>query len=132
MMSPLRRQMARRAAMPDAAALLAALPNPVLALDRDATVRFVNPATEQFFGTSAAALIGKKLAEFIQPHSPLFALAEAVWRSGGSIGEYDVVLEGPRIAARSVTILGAPAGEGADLIVVTLHERSMADKMDRQ
>ena len=30
-----------------------------------------------------------------------------------------------------MTIQGAPAGEGADLLVLTLHERSMADKMDR-
>jgi two-component system nitrogen regulation sensor histidine kinase GlnL len=31
-----------------------------------------------------------------------------------------------------VTIQGAPAGEGSDLVVLSLHERSMADKMDRQ
>ena len=136
MLSPLRRGRpavaASPAAIPDAAALLAALPNPLIALDRGGTVRFVNPATEQFFGVSAAALIGHPLAQFIAPHSPLFALADAVWRTGGSIAEYDLLLEGPRIAARSVTIEGAPAGEGADLLVLTLHERSMADKMDRQ
>jgi two-component system nitrogen regulation sensor histidine kinase GlnL len=123
---------AARPVLPDAAALLAALPNPVIALDRGGTLRFVNPAAEQFFGVSAAALIGHPLADVIAPHSALFSLAEAVWRSGGSIAEYDAVLEGPRLAARSVTIEGAPAGEGTDLLVLTLHERSMADKMDRQ
>jgi len=116
---------------PDTAALLAALPSPVLALDRGGMITFANPAAEQFFGASAAALIGNPLAEFIAPHSPLFTLADAVWRTGGSIAEYDLVLEGPRFSARSVTIEGAPAGEG-DLLVLTLHERSMADKMDRQ
>jgi len=64
--------------------------------------------------------------------SPVFALIEAVRRTGGSIAEYDVPLEGPRITPRSVTIQGAPAGEGSDLVVLSLHERSMADKMDRQ
>src|SRR5438876_2874930 len=136
MLSPLRRSrsaaVARPVALPDTAALLAALPNPLIALDRGGTVRFVNPATEQFFGVSAAALVGHPLAQFIAPHSPLFALADAVWRTGGSIAEYDLLLEGPRIAARSVTIEGAPAGERADRLVLTLHERSMADKMDRQ
>src|SRR5579862_392463 len=126
----------RPAALPDAAALLgtlmAALPNAVIALDRAGVVRFVNPAAEQFFGAGAAALNGHPLGEFIVPQSPLFALAEAVWRSGGSIAEYDVLLEGPRLPPRSVTIQGAAAGEGADLLVLTLHERSMADKMDRQ
>src|SRR6266568_1702738 len=136
MLSPLRRgrsaDAARAAALPDMAALLAALPNPLIVLDRGGTVRFVNPAAEQFFGVSAAALIGHPLAQFIAPQSPLFALADAVWRSGGSIAEYDLMLEGPRFAARSVTIEGAPAGEGGDLLVLTLHERWMADKMDRQ
>jgi two-component system nitrogen regulation sensor histidine kinase GlnL len=117
---------------PDAAALLAALPNAVIAVNRDGAVRFANPAAEQFFGVSAAALVGHELGDFIAPQSPVFALADAVWRSGGSIAEYDVVVEGPRFSARSVTIQGAPAGEGAELLVLTLHERSMADKMDRQ
>src|SRR5205085_7311799 len=134
MLSSLRRgrSQARPVAIPDTAALLAALPNPVLALDRGGIVRFVNPAAEQFFGTGAAALCGAPLADLVVPHSPIFTLLDAVGRSGGSIAEYDVVLEGPRIAPRSVTIQGAPAGEGADLLVLTLHERSMADKMDRQ
>ena len=135
MLSSLRRQRsaaasARRA--PDAAVLLSALPDPVLALDRGDIVRFVNPGAEQFFGTSAAALSGHPLTEFIAPQSPLFALLEAVRRSGGSITEYDVPLEGPRISPRSVTIQGAPTGEGSDLVVLSLHERSIADKLDRQ
>ncbi|HVC57421.1 MAG TPA: ATP-binding protein [Stellaceae bacterium] len=123
---------ASRAGLPDTALLLAALPDAVIAIDRAGLVRFVNPAAEQFFRTSAGALIGHPLAEIFLPHSPLFVLAEAVWRSGGSIAEYDVLLEGPRFAARSVTIQGAPAGETGELLVLTLHERSMADKMDRQ
>src|SRR6202795_1840785 len=123
---------ARVPVVSDAAALLAALPNPVITLDRGGTVRFVNPAAEQFFGVSAAALIGHKLSHVIAPQSSLFALGDAVGRSGGSIAEYDLLLEGPRFAARSVTIEGALVGEGADLLVLTLHERSMADKMDRQ
>jgi len=95
-------------------------------------VRFVNPAAEQFFGTSAAGLSGHPFSEMVPPQSPVFGLLEAVRRSGGSIAEYDVPLEGPRFPSRSVTIQGAPAGEGSDLVVLSLHERSMADKMDRQ
>jgi two-component system nitrogen regulation sensor histidine kinase GlnL len=133
MMASLRRRRPPAAlALPDTAALLAALPNPVLAIDRGGVVRFVNPAAEQFFGAGAAALIGHNLGDFIAAQSPVFALVEAVWRSGGSIAEYDALIEGPRFRARSVTIAGAPAAEGSELIVLTLHERSMADKMDRQ
>ena len=112
--------------------LLAALPSPVLALDRQGTMRFVNPAAEQFFGAGAAALVGRKLAELLLPHSPVLALADTIWRTGGSIVEYDVPIEGPRVPPCSATIQGALAGEGGDLLVLMLHERSMADKMDRQ
>jgi two-component system, NtrC family, nitrogen regulation sensor histidine kinase GlnL len=135
MLSSLRRQRPAPASaprLPDAAALLSALPDPIIALDRDDIVRFVNPAAEQFFGTSAAGLSGHPFTEMVPPQSPIFVLLEAVRRSGGSIAEYDVPIEGPRLAPRSVTIQGAPAGEGSDLVVLSLHERSMADKMDRQ
>jgi two-component system, NtrC family, nitrogen regulation sensor histidine kinase GlnL len=127
-----RRAAARAAAMPDAAALLAALPSAVIALDRGGALRFVNPGAEQLLGVSSAASIGRPLGEFVASDSPLFALADAVWRSGGSIAEYDVPIEGPRFSATSVTIQGALIGEAGDLLVLTLHERSMADKMDRQ
>ena len=135
MLSSLRRQRpgtASASRLPDTALLISALPDPVIALDSGDIVRFVNPAAEQFFGASAPALSGHPLSEIVASQSPVFALVEAVRRSGGSIAVYDVPLEGPRFAPRSVTIQGAPTGEGADLVVLSLHERSMADKMDRQ
>jgi two-component system, NtrC family, nitrogen regulation sensor histidine kinase GlnL len=119
-------------APPEALLLLAALPSPVIAVDRQGVVRFLNPAAEQFLGGSAAALSGNPLADVIASQSPLFNLVESVWRGGGSIAEYDVLLEGPRLPARTVTIQGALTGEGPEILVLTLHERSIADKMDRQ
>ena len=135
MLASLRRRRAADAAAslaPDAPQLLAALPNPVFAVGRDGVVRFLNPAAEQFLGASAAAVCGHAIGEFVLPHSPLFSLIEAVWRSGGSIAEYDVLLEGPRFPPRTVTIQGAPTGENTGLLVLSLHERSITDKVDRQ
>ncbi|HWB48125.1 MAG TPA: ATP-binding protein [Stellaceae bacterium] len=116
----------------DSALLLAALPDPIIALDRQGVVRFVNPAAEQFLGVGAAALRGMRLSDFIAPRSPLFGLVEAVWRDGGSIAEYDVLLEGPRLPPCPVTIQGAPVGEGADILVLALHERAIAEQMESQ
>ena len=115
----------------EAAIILGALPDPVIVIDRDEHIRFVNPAAEQFLGSGAAALCGNALAGFVAPHSPLLSLVESVWRIGNTISEYDMLLEGPRLGSRLVTIQGALTGEGADMLVLTLHERSMADKMDR-
>jgi two-component system nitrogen regulation sensor histidine kinase GlnL len=116
----------------DPALLLATLPDPVIALDRGGAIRFVNPAAEQFLGLGAMSLHGAALTDFIVPDSPLFGLVEAVWQGGGSVAEYDVLLEGPRLTAQPVTIQGALVGEGADLLVLSLHERAIAEQMDRQ
>jgi len=116
----------------DAAGILGALPDPVIVIDRRERIVFVNPAAEQFLGSGAPALRGSALADFVAPHSPLLALVDSVWRVGNTISEYDMLLEGPRLGSRSVTIQGALTGEGTDKLVLTLHERSMAEKMDRQ
>jgi two-component system nitrogen regulation sensor histidine kinase GlnL len=118
--------------MPDPAAVLSALPDPVIVIDRDGLIRSVNQAAEQFLGSGATALLGVALADLLASRSPLSALIDAVRRHGNTICEYDVPLEGPRFGSRLVTIQGTLTGETGDLLVLTLHERSMADKMDRQ
>jgi two-component system nitrogen regulation sensor histidine kinase GlnL len=118
-------------AQPEAAVILAALADPLIVVDRSGNVRFVNPSAEQFLGSSAAALCGSALADLVAPHSPLLSLVDSVWRIGNTFSEYDMLLEGPRFGGRSVTIQGALTGEGADMLVLTLHERSMAEMMDR-
>ena len=86
---------------PEPAAILAALPDPVILVDRGGCIRFVNPAAEQVLGSGAAALRGSALADFLAPHSPLLSLVNSVWRVGNTISEYDVLVEGPRFASRS-------------------------------
>ncbi|MBV8088832.1 MAG: PAS domain-containing protein [Alphaproteobacteria bacterium] len=116
----------------EAAAILAALPDPVIVIDRHGRIQFVNPAAEQFLGSGAGALRGSALADLVAPHSPLLSLLDLVRRVGNTISEYDVVLEGPRLGSRLVTIQGALTGDSADMLVLTLHERSMPEKLDRQ
>jgi two-component system, NtrC family, nitrogen regulation sensor histidine kinase GlnL len=117
---------------PETAAVLTALADPVIVLDRSGEIRLVNTAAEQFFGSGAAALRGGALADLVAPHSPLMGLVDAVWRSGNTFSEYDMPLEGARFGSRTVTIQGALAGDDADMLVLTLHERAMVDKVDRQ
>jgi two-component system nitrogen regulation sensor histidine kinase GlnL len=118
-------------AEPEAAVILAALADPVIVIDRNGYIRFLNPAAEQFLGSGAAALRGSVLSDLLAPHSPLLSLVDSVWRIGNTISEYDMLLEGPRFGSRSVTIHGALTGEGADMLVLTVHERSIAAMMDR-
>ncbi len=116
----------------EAGSVLAALPDPVLVIDRADRMRYANAAAEQFFDTGAATLLASALVEFVPADSPLFALVESVRDSGHSVSEYGVTLETPRLGTRVVTIQAAPLGEEHDRVVVILQERSIADKIDRQ
>ncbi|MGH7089120.1 MAG: two-component system sensor histidine kinase NtrB, partial [Stellaceae bacterium] len=116
----------------ETAAILAALPDPVLVVDAGNRMRYANAAAEQFFETSAANLAATALGDLLPLDSPLFALIEQVRRSGHSVSEFGVTLETPRLGSRSVTIQAAPIAEERDRVVVTLQERSIAAKLDRQ
>jgi nitrogen-specific signal transduction histidine kinase len=67
-------------AQPDAAVILAALADPLIVIDRSGNIRFVNPAAEQFLGSSAAALCGSALADLVARHSPLLSIRSTCGR----------------------------------------------------
>ena len=91
-------------ARPDAAVILAALArsrsSSSIAADG---IRFVNPAAEQFFGSSAAALLRQRARRFRGAAQPAASRSSTrCWRIGNTISEYDMLLEGPRFGrARS-------------------------------
>ena len=116
----------------DPLAVLNGLPDPVLVVDRDGAIRFVNPEAQEFFGLSARRAIGLPLAEIMPAHSPLFGLVEQARETQSSVSEYGVTVETPRIGTHYVTVQAAPLGDPADLVVITLHERSIARKLDNQ
>jgi two-component system, NtrC family, nitrogen regulation sensor histidine kinase GlnL len=113
-------------------AILAALPAPVLVVDECDRMDYVNAAAEQFFETSAVTLTQCSLADFLPHDSPVFALVESVRHTGHSVSEYGVTLETPKLGPRVVTIMAAPLAEDRQYVVVSLQERSIADKIDRQ
>ncbi len=116
----------------DAAAVLAALPDPVLVVDADGNLIYANAAAEQFFDTSAATLLGAEFRMLLPPDSPVFALIDSVRASGHSVSEYGVGVETPRLGAHVMTVQAAPIAENRAEVVVTLQERSIAHKIDRQ
>ena len=116
----------------DAWAVLAALPDPVLVVREGGRLSYANAAAEQFFDASAATLLGAPLDQLLPPDSPVFALIDSVRRSGHSVSEYGVVLETPRLGSHVMTVQAAPVAEDRVEVVVTLQERTIAHKIDRQ
>jgi two-component system, NtrC family, nitrogen regulation sensor histidine kinase GlnL len=119
-------------AEPDALTVLGALPDAVVLIDGQDFVRYVNQAAEQFFDSSAAHICGEPLSNLLPTDSAMFALIQQVRQTGTSVSEEGLSLDGPRIGMRFVAIKAAPLSEPDDSIVVSIHERSIARKIDRQ
>ena len=122
----------RARAAVDGLAVLGALPDPVLVLDKANAILYVNSAAEQFFAAGAPSLVGTPLGEMLPADSPVFSLVANARKSGTSIAEYSVAIETPRLGSHVMTIQVAPLADRPETILLTLHQRSIADKMDRQ
>ncbi|MBB3949871.1 two-component system sensor histidine kinase NtrB [Aureimonas jatrophae] len=118
---------------PEEAAILNALPHPVLVCDENNRFVFVNSDAEQFFSSSAVSLAKRKLQHFIPADSPIFRLIEQVRDSQSRISEYRVDVSSPRLGGeRLVDVYVSALADRSDHIVIMIQQRSMADKMDRQ
>jgi two-component system nitrogen regulation sensor histidine kinase GlnL len=115
-----------------AMSVIEALPSPVIVVDGRDAVRSMNPAAEQFFDIGATVMIGQSLAEFVAPDSPIFALIKSARITESSLSEYGLNLEGPRIGHRVVSLQVASIAELPGHVVLSMHELSIATKIDRQ
>ena len=123
-----------------AAAILGALPAAVLLVGPGDTVRYANPAAEQLFGVSAAALAEAGLGPVLAPHSPLLELVGRVRRQDHGVMEHHVSLDLPRrgmvcLVDIQATPQSASAGHGPAAereVVVAIQERTIASRLGRQ
>lgn len=116
----------------DPDAVLNALSSVVVLIDGQSLILHINNAGEQFFQNSASNLRGQRLDQLVPSDSPLFALIAQARNGGYSVAEYHVTLTSPRIGHHVVNIQAAPLAEMPEAIVVSMQERSVAAKIDRQ
>jgi two-component system nitrogen regulation sensor histidine kinase GlnL len=109
-----------------------ALPMPVIVIGADQKIVYVNQAAEQFFDIGAGLLMKQKLADLIPFGSPMFSLVEQARERGASIGERNVDLTTPRHGERHADITTTPLTEPEGAVIITLQERSLAQRIDRQ
>jgi len=116
----------------DPMSILNAISDAVIAVGEDNTIRYVNHAAEQLFGVGAHSLVGNSLDGFITPDNPLFFIIEKSRRAGASFAERDVSIEGPRLDEREMSVQTQPLSEGDGVVVISLHEQTLARHIDRQ
>ena len=112
--------------------VLNALPQPVIVLDEQGIIRFVNFDAQLFFGAGEAMLVGVPLTDWLPEDSPVFSLIHQVFSAGSSVSEYGLTLETPRIGPHLVTANAAPMGDPIGHVVLTLQEVSIARRFDSQ
>ncbi len=130
--SDIRARRASRSGPPDQAGILAALSVPLFVVDDQDGISFVNQSAEQFFASSTTNLVGRPLGEILPQDSPVFGLIHQVRDGGYSVSEYGVTISSPKIGSHFVSIDAATLGDRPGSVVVSVHERSMARKIDHQ
>ncbi len=111
-------------------AIANALPMPVLVIDPAHRVLFVNPAAEQFFDSGEGRLLRQTLDALVPFGSPLIGLVAQAHERGASVGERAMDLTTPRHGERVADVTVTPLADGT--AIVTLQERSLAQRIDRQ
>ena len=120
-------------APPETTALIAgSLPIPLLVVGPQHDLQFVNPAAEQFFDTGAGLLLKQRLDELVPFGSPLIGLIAQARERGASVGERMMDLTTPRHGERVADVIVTPLPEPGGAVIVTLQERSLAHRIDRQ
>ncbi|HLY05287.1 MAG TPA: ATP-binding protein [Rhizomicrobium sp.] len=124
--------------------LAASIPLPLFVVGPENEIVFANPAGEQFFGAGAGALCAGKLDALIPPGTPAFAgagssavpglldLISQARARAAAIEACDVVIEMRRGEHRVADVSAAPYGGMAGAVIVILHERGFAGRMNRQ
>ena len=118
--------------LPDSAAVLSALAVPLFVVDQQGCFSFVNQAAEQFFATSRTTLIGRPLLDLLPEDSPVTGLIDQAREGGHSISETGVTLTSPKTGSHFVSIDAAVMADFPGSVVVSIHERSIARKIDHQ
>ncbi|MCC2096328.1 MAG: two-component sensor histidine kinase [Hyphomicrobiales bacterium] len=112
---------------------LNALPLPLLIVEEGGRIAAANMAAEVFFEMGASQMCRHTLAELTGFSSPMLSLLDDVLVRKASVNEYRVDIGLPRSGAeRVVDLHAAPFGTDAQRIIITLQERTIADKIDRQ
>jgi len=116
----------------DGETVLNALTMAIITVNLEGRIGLVNAASEQFFGLSASNLDGRLLASLIPSDSPVFPLIRQVQHQHNAVSEYNITIETPRIGRQFVDIHATYVSEVNGCVIIAIHCRSIADKIDRQ
>jgi two-component system nitrogen regulation sensor histidine kinase GlnL len=122
-----------RVAQIDQKTLLDSLPHAILVLGPGNAVIYGNPQAEQFFGVSLSVLRRGKIDDVLTFGCPFLALVDQARRNRSTLSEYGLEIVLPRLETTElVDVYAGPLIETEGHLVVMLHQRTMAQMIERQ
>ena len=122
----------RRDSSFDPTAVLGSLPVPVVVIDADGWIRFVNFRAQELFDSGASSLIGQPLDVLMPLDNPIVQLIDQAVRRNTMMVDYAAVLDTPRTGRRRVTATVGPFGDPPGAAILALQETSVARDIDKQ
>jgi two-component system nitrogen regulation sensor histidine kinase GlnL len=119
---------------PLAEAVLSSLSHPVIALDEQDRIIYVNPAGEEFFRSSQGILRGMPLSGFIDGDHAIFEMIKRSRNSHASVSDQGIDIDSPRLGQRLVNIqVSVSPSVGADAdspqVVVAMQEHTLVERL---
>jgi len=115
-----------------AAAVLNAIPQPILALNEDDIIIRVNYAALQFFLRSERALLGKPVANLLGPNSEILTLIERTRQSGTGYKGRDIRLDIFHDSEARVDVQVQPITDQQGGIFISLEPQTALSKLSKQ
>ncbi|HCP01230.1 MAG TPA: two-component sensor histidine kinase, partial [Rhodospirillaceae bacterium] len=112
--------------------VLNSLSDVIIAVGEENIVCYVNHAAEQLFEAGASGIVGHSLDKHIMPDNPLFFMIKKSRQDGASCAERGIRIDGPRLTEREMAVQSQPLFDGSALVVLSLHEQTLARHIDRQ
>ena len=116
-------------------AILAGLTYPVVVLEQDDCMSYVNAAGEEFFRLGFGLLKGEPLSSFFEHDHGIFNMIRRVRHTRSSLSDQGVVLMSPKLGQRLLDIQVSPLLDQArDIlgVIITFQERALAERMRGQ
>ncbi len=113
--------------------ILDSLPGAVIIVDRENVIEYVNSTAENIFRSSATYMLGKLLPSLLPYGSPIPELVDRALSSHSPVNEYRIDISSPRTGeGKIVDVHVAPMTQNSGKVLLSLRERSMAERINRQ
>jgi two-component system nitrogen regulation sensor histidine kinase GlnL len=108
-----------------------AIPYPGFIIRKDDAIVSANPAAEDFASMSVRQMRGNALGKFLGSNSVVLDVIRQARKSDVSVAQYNVMVSWAGMPPSLQNVHAAPMHEGPGDILLLMHPRGMAEKMDR-